>query len=297
MNTFQAECFLALSKSLNFTQTAEIMYISQPTLSRNIAALEEEIGVQLLIRTAKSVELTAAGKAFAASCGALLETYHRGIEASKQAREGVTGILTLGIQQDAFEPFVVDLVRMFQTRCPQIQLRLKPMSLSQLLQALNSGALDFIVAAGSTNLKRPGRLLLSGRQECAVLPVDHPLANEESLRMIQLTDEAFIAMSPTSSIPGHYLLLKYASDAGFTPNIVAVADCVPAVMMLTACGVGVSVLYQDLCANAHDRVKFVPLMGVDPFKRWLMWDRDSRNPAVPALIQCAEAYRLSAECP
>ena len=73
MNSFQAECFLALSKSLNFTQTAQEMYISQPTLSRNIAALEQEIGVQLLVRNTKSVELTAAGRHFAESCAFFLK--------------------------------------------------------------------------------------------------------------------------------------------------------------------------------------------------------------------------------
>lgn len=290
MNIFQLECFLALSHSLNFTLTSEEMFITQPTLSRNIASLEQEIGMQLLIRNTKSVELTAAGETFAKRAAKMLEEYNRGIEEAKQARDGVTGKLRLGIQQDAFEPFIVDLIHIFQAKHPDIQLQLCPMSMSKLIQALDQGELDAIIAAGQPGLKNPGKMLLFERQECAVLPNEHPLALRESVLMEELKNERFVAMSPAASTSGHYLLLKYASDAGFAPNIVSLVDSVPAVMMQVACGVGIAVLYKDLSINSHDRLRFVPLKGVDTFKRWLMWDMDSHNPALDAIISTANEF-------
>lgn len=290
MNLFYLECFLALSQSLNFTQSASEMYITQPTLSRNIAALEQEVGVQLLIRNTKTVELTAAGRSFASDCAKILDRYNHSVENAKQARDGITGKLTLGIQQDTFEPFIVDLVRKFQTDYPSIHLQIKPLSVSKLLQGLSSGKVDFVIGANTSDLEQSAQLLLSERQECAVLPVDHPLANETTLRKEQLKDETFVVISSTASVSGHYLLIKNANDAGFAPNIVATADCVPAVMMLVACGLGVAVLYQDLAVHSYGRVKFVPLTGVDPFKRWLMWNERNPNPAAPSLIRCAAEF-------
>lgn len=290
MTTFQIECFLALSQSLNFTQTAEDMFVSQPTLSRSIASLEHELGVQLLVRNTKAVELTAAGKCFSKNAASFLQNLHQSIDDAKQARDGLTGQLKLGIQQDAFEPAIVDLVNRFRAEHPTIDIRIIPLSISKLQHSINSGSLDLIIGAGESNLNHPGRILLSERPECAVLPLNHPLATRSCIAMSELKDEKFVAMSPLVSTSGHYLLLKYANDAGFLPNIVANAPSVSALMMMVACGVGIGVLYQDLAVNAHDRLRFVPLNQVECFCRYLMWDEDSRNPALNAFLRCAEEF-------
>ena len=288
MTIFQIECFLALSQSLNFTRTSEDMYISQPTLSRNIASLEQELGIQLFVRNTKTMELTAAGRRFSKSAARFLESFQQSVEDARQARDGITGQLRLGIQQDTFEPFVVDLVNIFRARHPGIELKIRPLSVSKLQRGINDGSLDLIIGAGESSLKNPGKLLLSERPECAVLPVRHPLADRNLLTMEDLRHESFVAMSPLASTSGHYLLLKYANDAGFSPNIVATAESVPALMMLVACGVGVAVLYKDLAINAHERLKFIPLDTVQSFRRYLLWDEDSGNPALDAFLRCVE---------
>jgi DNA-binding transcriptional LysR family regulator len=288
LNLFQIECFLALSESLNFTQAANNKFITQPTLSRNIATLEQELGVQLLYRSTKAVTLTAAGAAFAKDCVRLVEVWNESVEQAKSAQEGTTGVLTLGIQRDTFEPFTVDLVREFRAKHSGIELILKPLGVTQLPEGLNTATLDLIIADGMPPLQHPGRLLLSSRQECAALPIGHPLAERSELHMEELRQERFVAMSPNASSSGYQLLIQKAIEANFTPNIVAFSDYVPGVMMLVACDVGVSVLYHDLAVQTHDRVKFVPLVGVTPFKRWLMWDRSSKNPAVQVFVSFAE---------
>lgn len=97
-------------------------------------------------------------------------------------------------------------------------------------------------------------------------------------------------MSPIASASGYYLLLKYANEAGFTPNIMATAESVPALMMLIACGKGIGVLYRDLAVHSRDRLCFIQLEGVDSFKRYLLWDEESRNPALNAFLRCAEEF-------
>ena len=298
MTDFQVKCFLSLSKTLSFTQTAENMFVSQPTLSRSIASLEQEIGTRLVERSSKTVELTAAGRAFARYCEEFLSGYDRMLEEVRLARDGVIGELVLGIQKDAFESFVVDLVSMFRRKYPQIQLKLQSCSPSELVRLLNSGILDFAVAGGDLSVEHPGRILLSERKECAVLPCGHPLADRSSLQMEDLRSERFVAMSPLFSDSGYSLLMSYAGKAGFTPNIVSLSDSLPALMMQVACGTGIAVLYQDLAPNSSDRLRFVPLEEVPSFKRWLLWDRDNPNPACEAMISCAAEFEKKKErCP
>lgn len=290
MTIFQLECFIALSQSLNFTQTAGDLFISQPTLSRNISAIEQELGVQLFRRNTKSVELTPAGERFSSGASEILQRFRQSAAEALQAKDGLVGRLTLGIQQDAFEPFTVDLINSFKSMYPDIELNLRSMSLHKLHHCLNSGNIDLIIGAGESSLEHPGRLLLSGRSECAVLPQWHNLAGRESLRMEELRNEPFVAMAPTASPSGNYLLMKYAAEAGFSPNIVATAESVPSLMMLVACGVGISILYRELEINAHGRLRFVPVEGLDSFKRYLMWDKDNRNPALNSFLKCAESF-------
>ena len=110
--------------------------------------------------------------------------------------------------------------------------------------------------------------------------------------MEDLREETFVSMSPMVSASGHYLLLKYANEAGFSPNIVATAESVPALMMLVACGTGITVLYQDLAINAHDRLRFIPLEGVESFKRYLVWNEENPNPALNAFLRCSEDFQI-----
>jgi len=77
MTIFQLECFCALADSLNFTQTANAMFITQPALSRAISSLEQELQLTLLQRTTHSVTLTPAGKIFSSECHKMLKEFQR----------------------------------------------------------------------------------------------------------------------------------------------------------------------------------------------------------------------------
>ena len=88
MTIFQLECFCALADSLNFTQTANAMFITQPALSRAISSLEQELQLTLLQRTTHSVTLTPAGKIFSRECQKMLKDFQRGGERGENARQG-----------------------------------------------------------------------------------------------------------------------------------------------------------------------------------------------------------------
>ena len=110
MTIFQLECFCALADSLNFTQTANAMFITQPALSRAISSLEQELQLTLLQRTTHSVTLTPAGKIFSRECQKLLKDLQRVSERARSAQTGQIGSVRIGFQRDNFETYIACLL-------------------------------------------------------------------------------------------------------------------------------------------------------------------------------------------
>ena len=288
MTLFQLQCFVSVANTLNFTRSANELYITQPALSKSISSLEQELNLQLLTRSRRSVSLTAAGKLFAEECRKIISSFESGVTRAKMAVSGTIGVLRLGFQRDTFEPFTVDLVRSFSTRHPDITVDLVPCSPTGQIRGLEYGELDAIIAGdNATSFSPDNHQLLSSRVECAALPEGHRLAQRKFIRLEELKNENFITMSPSASRLGFESLIQKTMNAGFSPKIVAQVDHVPSLLMLIACGKGVSILYRNLEKNADGKVVFVPLEDVVPFRRWLIWNEANQNPCLKYLIQTA----------
>ena len=142
MTIFQLECFCALADSLNFTQTANAMFITQPALSRAISSLEQELQLTLLQRTTHSVTLTPAGKIFSSECHKMLKEFQRGSERARSAQAGQIGSVRIGFQRDNFETYIVDFVNLFRRSHTDITLELLPLSVNELNNALQEKIAD-----------------------------------------------------------------------------------------------------------------------------------------------------------
>ncbi len=288
MNLEQIECFMSLAQRLNFTQAAGDLYMAQPALSRTIAALEKELGVQLFYRSPRSVTLTPAGRAFWKECPAILDSYRRSVGAAQRAQKGYQGEVVLGVLRDKFDPRVADLYQAMEARYPEIQLTLREYSHSRLMRGFLDGELDAIVNFSSEEQPPEVESLTMHRdRQCVAVPRQSPLGQERSLRMEDLKGERFVAMSRTASQPGHDFLRCIAAEAGFVPNVVAEADYIPSLLMMVACGIGITTLTDDLEHLARGRVIFVPLVGVPLSAHSLNWRRGNPNPSLPFLVETA----------
>lgn len=262
MTLTQLESFLILAQRLNFTQAADDLFISQPALSRMISALEQEVGLQLFYRSSRSVSLTPAGRAFAQQCPRILDSYRAGVDAALLAQQGFRGDVTVGILRDTFDGNAVRIHQAMARDCPQIHLTFRELSHSDLIRALLAGELDAAINSGEAlPQENVDTITLRRDRQCAVVPVSSPLARARSLRMEDLREENFVVMSRTASLPGYGLVWKMAADAGFTPRVAAEANYVPSLLMLVACGLGISTLTDNLEHLSQDMVSFIPLVG------------------------------------
>ena len=285
MTLNQLESFLVLAQRLSFTQAAEDLFISQPALSRMISALEQELGLQLFYRSSRSVSLTPAGRAFAQECPRILDSYRSGVDAALLAQRGLRGHVAVGILRDTFDSSAVKIYQRMAEAYPQIHLAFQEFSHSDLIRALMAGEVDAIINTGEALPPEDVESIVLRRdRQCAVVPVNSPLARMSSLRMEDLRDENFVLMSRTSSLPGYGLVWKMAADAGFIPKVAAETSYVPSLLMLVACGVGVSTLTDNLEYLSQKMVSFIPLVGVPLSYHAFAWRRDSQNPSLQFLL-------------
>ena len=289
MTLKQIECFLALAERLNFTQTANDLFMVQTTLSHSISTLEKELGVKLFDRTSRTVTLTPAGAAYRRECAGVLETCRRAEAAARLAEQGYQGELKIGILQDHFDVQAVNIYRAMADRYPDIRLDMRELNHSQLFSHLETGELDAVIHIGSFSVCEGQDMYpLAHESQCVVVPPDSPFAQAESVAVDELRNEKFVIMSRTVSQPGHDFLWKTTAAAGFVPNVVGEASHVPSLLMMVAYGMGVTFMTDCVADLAKGLVKFVPLRNVPPCIHGLVWQKENPNASLPFLLDTVQ---------
>src|SRR5277367_1719784 len=142
MELRQIRSFLSIAETLHFGRTANLIHISQPALSLQIRALEEEVGVRLLERNRRKTSLTAAGVAFRNDATAALSQLEQAIRRARLAAGGKLGLLRIGFVSTAGIEIVPDIVRQFKKSNPDVEFYLRNILTAEQVQLLETGALD-----------------------------------------------------------------------------------------------------------------------------------------------------------
>lgn len=133
--------FCAVAGEENISRAAARLHVSQPPLSRQIRDLEEELGVDLLERGAKSVRLTPAGRNFAAEARAVLERVESATQAVRAFARGGLREIQIGYAPSLTVELLPQALREFQTRAPDVRVRLHDLASEEMLDGLRGGTL------------------------------------------------------------------------------------------------------------------------------------------------------------
>ena len=196
MTTEQMRTFLAVADCLNFTKAAERLYLSQPTISRQVQALEEECRTPLLVRTRKEVRLTPAGAIMVSHLKNSLAEIEAGLEKIQASSNGITGKLHIGVMEgfESDHRILKPLVE-FGKQYSELTVNIKYCSFGELRRGLNDGTFDLIFTMGFEAKNLPSTLsrklcqLSAGIIVCA----NSALGEREDLTIYDLKDETFIA--------------------------------------------------------------------------------------------------------
>src|SRR5277367_5383174 len=125
MELRQIHSFLSIAETLHFGRSAELIHLSQPALSLQIRALEEEVGVRLFERNRRKTTLTAAGVAFRDDAARALSQLEQAIRSARLAARGKLGLLRIGFISTAGSEIVPDIVRQFRESNPEVEFSLR----------------------------------------------------------------------------------------------------------------------------------------------------------------------------
>ena len=255
--------FLAVAEELNFTRAAERLGISQPPLTQQVKALEAELGVALLDRSAYRIELTDAGRIFAAEAARILGDARSAVQAARRAATGATGRVRVGFTESAsFNSLVTSTLRCFRSDYPAVEVSLEEHPSTELIVALRQARIDAAFVRPPLPAERGLTLHLLEREPLVVaVPSGHPLAGRQQVDLGALAAETFI-LYPRAVRPGLADTVVTACEtAGFTPKVGQYAPQLSSTINLVAASLGISIVPDSMRCLQARAVTYVPLRG------------------------------------
>lgn len=261
MEFHQLRYFVAAAEELSMSRAAERVHVSQPALSRQIALLEDEIGVLLFDRVKKRIRLTEAGGFFLAKARQILCDAEAGVQQVREQFGGVRPTLRLGFIGPFLDDLVAPAVREFQQRHIRSKVSLFDLPPRAQIDRLRNHELDLAILGNIDDHERERFTVtrLSRHRMAAVLPEPHPLAARKSLKLAALGNEDWVSLS-NAFFPGRReFLIDCCARAGFTPRIVAEAESLPLMLAAIATGAGVGIIPAHARKLPHAGCTIVPL--------------------------------------
>lgn len=262
--------FVAVAGEQHFGRAAAQVHITQPALSQQIRALERELGVRLLDRTTRRVELTPAGAAYLARATALLADVEAAAHEARQVAAGLTGRLAIGCVGSATYSVLPVLARRLTADLPGIEFAFRgEMLVPAQVEGLRSGEIDLALtrppaeSESGSHAGHPGvRMRRLRRDELvAVLAADHPLAARRRVRVADMRDIDLVAHRGRADSVMRALLVSMCRKSGFEPRIRHEVEETSTLVTLAAAGLGVAVAPAPVSALALPGVEFRPLSG------------------------------------
>jgi DNA-binding transcriptional LysR family regulator len=282
--------FVSVAEALSFTQAASKLHTSQPSLTRQIRDLEEELGVRLLHRTKQKVTLTDEGRMFLADAKRLLALAAETVESVRRLRSGEVRALNIGYVSNLFYDLLPKTLESFHESFPTVSVNLFDLSCGEQFRALQDGKLDL----GFVGLHEPiARRGLEFRKiasyNCVVaLPKENSLTNHAIVELKALAPMFFIGMSETS-YPGYReWLIRTCEGCAFTPKILQDVDLERKMIHAVAAGLGVAIVPEQLKRLEHENVVFRPVDPVIMTEGCVAWRNQNPSSALQAYIRIVE---------
>ena len=283
--------FLSLAKTLNFSRTAEIVHLSQPALSLQIQALENEIGVKLFERDRRKTALTPAGAAFQREAIGGVAQLEQAIQNARLAAQGKIGVVRLGFVSTAGHSLIPKLINKYRAVNPLVEFSLRNILTADQGAMLEEGSLDlgFLRLPFNTG---PNLEVAPIHQEDFVLvvPSSHGLARKSGIRLRETANETYVLYDRPHAPGFHDFVLGILSRAGVIPKVSQVAGEMPTLISLVASGAGISLLPISAVKNSRAAITGCKVLDKIPISEIaLVW----RKKVVPEVVEQFRKFVLA----
>ena len=203
--------FVAVAEELHFTRAAERLFVSQPALSKQIRALEEQLRVELFVRDRRNVSLTPAGEALLPAARELIAVWDAAQQAVADAAAAAAAVLRIGFSTSVGRGLLPRIQQHFARVRPNWRLQLRQVDWDDPTGGLRDGTSDLaIVWLPVPAADRFSQLVLVEEPRHVALRAEHPLAGRREIEFAALLDEPFLALPEDAGSPRDYLARRRA---------------------------------------------------------------------------------------
>ena len=299
MNTTQLQYFLVLSQTLNYSTASQRLYVTQPTLSRSIMALEDEIGAKLFFRESGNVTLTPAGQLLSQELEPLSLRYAGMLRRVKNLGSGLAGEIHIALSNEQQMPeSLLSAIKTFGEKYPNVEFRFSRLDTQSIVAGLREESVDLAVGLVFGRPMDRSRsmavesVLLETERPCLICAARGPRPTSV---MTTTTHECARKLSKTKLIfPSPQYLADNTADPvtplremlhlpELMPEVQYVSDT-NAVSLYVAAGRGVTIVNQSHSITRENGVDVLEILGAEPYRKALQYRADYRNPILARFL-------------
>ena len=262
MSHLQIAYFLAVVKFGGISEAARNLFVSQSAVSKQIHMLETNLNIQLFIRDGRNITLTPAGEILYKNLSNYNDWLWQIIEMAKSVAKGTVGVLHIGIQHglNLTHDFVTQIQR-FSEKNPGIEINLRRVSLLDILQNINAGALDIVVALSflvtAADRENYSCYEIDSAEDQILVSKDHPVGKLKTFTINDFLEHKFITVSPTVSLAAYQNSLKYLRGLGIDPTKIIYVPSIEDIMMSIEYGLGYGIASCHTRLRTLDSIRFI----------------------------------------
>ncbi|MDW9405301.1 MULTISPECIES: LysR family transcriptional regulator [Pseudomonas] len=292
MDLRRLRCFLVVSEELHFGRAAARLHMAQPPLTRQISALETELGFRLFDRSTRNVSLTTAGRHLLPYARGVLEQVDLTTVITSKLAAGSAGQLTVGYASSiALSDTFSHTIQAFCSKYPDVQLNVEEGASSTQWTQLIEGRLDI----GMSRMHPPGdnpqvqAICLDNEPLVAAVPSDSPLAGQLQVNLAELGELPLITFPADYGSGLNEIILGLYRRHGLTPRPAPSGRQITSIIALVAAGRGVAVVPQCTRSLVRRGVSYLPLAEPGACAPLLVLTRrHERSPLVRAFVEVIE---------
>lgn len=246
MDIKQLKYFLAIAEESSFSKAAERLYIAQPPLSHQLKLLEDELGVKLVERTTRRLQLTDAGKALQQRSKQLLEFLETSVKEVKDIHNGLQGMLSIGTVSSAGAALLPERVKTFHENYPGIDFEILDEDTAKIIELLEHAVIDIGIIRTPFNLDNFEAIILPDEPMIAVS--NSELAGgKKALKLTDLIHTPLIIQRRNEAV-----IMELCQKSGFTPRIICRSNDVRTILLWAGTGLGTALVPKNCINLVHN---------------------------------------------
>lgn len=274
MDIRHLQCITEIVRLSSFTKAAEALHVTQPTISKMIKGLENELNVEIFVRDGKQVKLTDAGEAIVRHAGPILQLFDGLLTEINDLTYLNKGSVRIGIPPMTGASFFPPVLKQFQERYPGIGIRMFEDGAVKIKEDLAEGTLDVGVVLQPIDAGAFDSFPIVRDRLKVVLPPAHKLAGRRQIELAELENEPFILFDDDFAL--HERILAECRAIGFEPRIAYESSQWDFIGEMAGAGLGVAMLPDTVCRSlSPERARSVPLVNpIIPWEPVMAWRRE-----------------------